>query len=133
MAEIIHTHEGDFEVPRDCYQGGDWRIHYSPQCRKFGDGQCDGWCDHGECNCPCHHDPELPRTVVEVTAWHHKFWEVVPCTTANPCNRRACDDCFRRYGGDPDKVPACTAFGKGCGGTLDERGICTTCNAICKP
>lgn len=60
-----------------CWQGTDHRLHYSPTCRKFGNGQCDGTCPHGEeCRCPCHRVDDLPQTVAEVEAWHHEFHDV---------------------------------------------------------
>lgn len=30
-----------------------------------------------------------------------------------------------------DTIP-CTAFGVGCGGTLDDEGVCSTCGAVCR-
>jgi hypothetical protein len=32
---------------------------------------------------------------------------------------------------ESDATP-CTAFGKGCGGTLDADGVCTSCHAVCR-
>lgn len=78
MSEYLTTTEGIIQRPTNCATTSHWATHYSPECRKFGNGVCDGYCPHGDqCTCPCHETTDLPETIVEVEAWHHEFHGVV--------------------------------------------------------
>lgn len=58
--------------------GYEWPPRWSDACSKGGDGQCDGFREDGEwCGCPCHNNPDLPRTVAEVKVWHDEMHGVV--------------------------------------------------------
>lgn len=45
---------------------------------------------------------------------------LIQCTDDSPCNRRECDDCFRRHGGDPDSVRTESRVCRDCGRHEDE-------------
>lgn len=61
-----------------CTTTNDWRTHISNECSRGGSAICDGYCMHGdECTCVCHHDEDLPQTIVGVQEYHDEFWDVV--------------------------------------------------------
>lgn len=60
--------------------GGTWGGYWSDECRKGGNGICDGIVDdddegHGhECVCPCHRE-DWGATLAAVESAHYQFWK----------------------------------------------------------
>ena len=51
--------------------------HFSKECSRGGDGQCDGIdndMDYADCDCPCHSLWEPYPRVEDYRQWHIKYW-----------------------------------------------------------
>jgi len=51
-------------------------IQITDACAPKGDGQCDGYGEHGDtCECVCH-EASLPRQTKGVQRWHELGWSL---------------------------------------------------------